>query len=265
MEILLLPPILKALIMLLFVGAAFPAVGVGLLRLNLLPLRFMLMHGAILGGVLAVAFDCNALLVTALLNMALTMLVAKAARSLRMDVGNISMFFMVVSIALAFIFLYKFNVLAKDMMTVLWGSIYTSTWGDVIAVCGFSVLLLLYHRLYHRQLQAFYFDREIAYTAGVNEGFLYYSTILLTAVTIAIAMKIIGAMLLDALLLLPALTGTFQARSARGLTARSALWGLTFTLTGFLAAIVIDVPVSSAIAVIAACTFAVVFLVRGKP
>jgi zinc transport system permease protein len=245
-------------------GVAFPTAGIGLLRLNLLPLRFMLMHGAILGGVLALALDCNTLIITALINLALTLLVAKTARSMRVDAGYMSMFFMVISIAFAFILLYKYNVLAKDMLTVLWGSIYTSSWNEVAAVVAFSLVLLLFQWVYYRPLQAFYFDREIAYTAGVNERFLYYSTVLLTAVTIAMAMKIIGAMLLDALLLLPALIATFHARSARGVVIWSALWGLIFSLTGFFIAISLDIPVSSAIAAIAAITFAAVFIYKNK-
>ena len=49
LELLTYPPILKGLIVLLFAGISFPITGLYLLKLNLLPLRFMLMHGAIFG------------------------------------------------------------------------------------------------------------------------------------------------------------------------------------------------------------------------
>jgi zinc transport system permease protein len=248
--------------MIIIAGIAFPVAGVGLLRLNLLPLRFMLMHSAILGGVVALALNTNALITTAVINLVLTLVVAATARSMRVDVGYMSMFFMVVSISLAFILLYKYNIMAKDMMTVLWGSIYSSSWIEVASIVGFSLCLLLFQWRFFRQLQAFYFDREVAFTAGVNVRFLYYSNVILTALTIAMAMKIIGAMLLDALLLLPPLIASFHARSARAVFICSSLWGFVFSSTGYFAALSLDIPISSAIAAIASVTFALVFILH---
>ena len=51
-SLLLLPPIFRAFISLLFAGAAFPLAGVMVLRMNLLQLRYTLMHGLLLGGAL---------------------------------------------------------------------------------------------------------------------------------------------------------------------------------------------------------------------
>jgi zinc transport system permease protein len=64
LELLTLSPVMKGLILLMVAGVAFPVTGVYLLRLNLLPLRFMLMHGAILGGVVVFLepfrrYDCG--------------------------------------------------------------------------------------------------------------------------------------------------------------------------------------------------------------
>ena len=264
LELLSLPPILKGFILLIVAGIAFPITGVYLLRLNLLLLRFMLMHGAILGGAIALASQWNPFITTILVNLALVLLMTKTSRSLKTDAGYISTFFMVISISIAFILVYKFNVQAKDTLSILWGSLYTSSWGEVVVVALFSVLLISFQTVYYRGLQAFFFDREIAYTSGVNEQSLYYSIILLTAITVALAMKIIGALLLDALLLLPALIATFHARSLRGVMIWSSLWGGLFALGGFFIALLCDIPASSAIAALAAIVFIVIFIIKRK-
>ena len=258
LELLLLTPILKGLILLIVAGVSFPVTGVYLLRLNLLPLRFMLMHGAILGGAIALSFSWSPFITTIVVTLALVLCMTKASRSLRIDAGYISTFFMVISISLAFILVYKFNVQAKDTLSLLWGSLYTSTWEEVIAVGAFSFLLVTFQLFYYRKLQAFFFDREIAYTSGVNERFLYYAIVLLTA------LKIIGALLLDALLLLPALIATFHAGSLRGVLAWSSLWGGLFATGGFFLALIFDIPASSAIAALAAVVFIVIFIIRRK-
>jgi len=264
LELLSLPPIQKGLILLIVAGIAFPVTGVYLLRLNLLLLRFMLMHGAILGGAIALAFHWNPLITTILVNLALVLLMTKTSRSLKTDAGYISSFFMVLSISIAFILVYKCNVQAKDTLSILWGSLYASTWVEVAAVTLFSVLLILFQVYNFRRLQAFFFDREIAFTSGVNEQSLYYTIVLLTAATVAMAMKIIGALLLDALLLLPALIATFHARSLRGVMIWSSLWGGLFATGGFFVALLFDIPASSAIAALAALVFIVIFIIKRK-
>ena len=264
LELLSLTPIQKGLILLVIAGVSFPITGVYLLRLNLLPLRFMLMHGAILGGALALSFQWSPFITTIIVNLLLVLLMTKTSRSLKTDAGYISTFFMVISISLAFILVYKFNVQAKDTLSILWGSLYTSTWEEVVAIALFSFLLILFQLFYFRKLQAFFFDREIAYTSGVNERFLYYSIVLLTALTVAMAMKIIGALLLDALLLLPALIATLHAKSLRGVILWSSLWGGFFATGGFFIAIWLDIPASSAIAAMASILFIVIFVVRRR-
>jgi zinc transport system permease protein len=264
LELLSLTPIIKGLILLVVAGVSFPVTGVYLLRLNLLPLRFMLMHGAILGGAVALSFSWNPFVTTIAMNLLLVLLMTKAARSLKIDAGYISAFFMVISISVAFILVYKFNVQAKDTLSLLWGSLYTSNWEEVVAVITFSFLLIMFQLFYYRRLQAFFFDREIAYTSGVNERFIYYTIVLLTALTVAMAMKIIGALLLDALLLLPALIATFHARSLRGVLVWSSLWGGLFATGGFFLALIIDIPASSMIAVLASVVFIVIFIIKRK-
>ena len=261
LELLSLSPIIKGLILLIIAGISFPITGVYLLRLNLLPLRFMLMHGAILGGAVALAFQWSPFITTIIVNLMLVLLMTKTSRSLKVDAGYLSTFFMVLSISLAFIIVYKSNVQAKDTLSLLWGSLYSSTWGEVVAVALFSLLLILFQIVYFRKLQAFFFDREIAYTAGVNERFLYYSIVLLTAMTVAMAMKIIGALLLDALLLLPAFIAILHAKSLRGLIVWSSLWGGLFAVGGFFIALWFDIPASSAIAALAAVVFIVIFII----
>ena len=263
-ELLSSPPILKGLILLIVAGIAFPVTGVYLLRLNLLLLRFMLMHGAILGGAVALAFHWNPFITTITVNLTLVLLMTKTARSLKADAGYIGTFFMVIAISIAFILVYKFNVQTKDTLSLLWGSLYASTWVEVGVVSLFSLLLLLYQFFYFRRLQAFFFDREIAYTSGVDEQSLYYTVILLTAVTVAMAMKIIGALLLDALLLLPALIASLHAKSLRGVMIGSSLWGGLFAAGGFFISLLFDIPASSAIAVLAAFVFIVIFIIKRK-
>jgi zinc transport system permease protein len=264
LEILSLSPILKGLIVLTVAGLCFPITGVYLFRLNLLPMRFMLMHGAILGGSIALALQINPFWTTILVNMLMVLFMAKSSRSMRIDAGQISTFFMVISISLAFIIIYKFNVPAKDTLSLLWGNLYVLSWVEVIGICVFSLGLLGFQYYFRNHLRAVFFDREIAYSSGINESLLYYTVIFIVAITVALAMKLIGALLLDAILLLPPVIASFHAKSLKGMIIGSVIWGGIFAVTGFFLSIVFDIPASSSVAGVASIVFIIIYLLRKK-
>ncbi len=258
------PPVLKGFIVLILTGFAFPITGVYLLRMNLLPLRFMLMHGAILGGALSLAMSVNPFGGTLLVNLLLVLLISWMSRSLKADPGQLSAFFMVVSISIAFIFIYRFQVPAKDTLSLMWGSLYTLNEIEFVGTLVFSLLLILFQARYRHQLQAVFFDSDVAQTSGVNEKGFYYGVILITAVTVAAAMKLIGALLLDALLLLPALIASYHAKSYKGMILWSSFWGGLFATVGFLLSLALDLPASSTIAVFASIVFLILILTKEK-
>jgi zinc transport system permease protein len=257
-------PILKGFIVLIFIGIAFPITGVYLLRMNLLPLRFMLMHGAILGGALSLAMEVNPFGGTMAINLLLVLLMTWMSRSLKADPGQLSAFFMVVSISLAFIFIYRFQVPAKDTLSLMWGSLYTLNNYEFVGTIIFSMMLILFQALYRHQLRAVFFDADIAKTSGVNETGFYYVIILITAITVAAAMKLIGALLLDAILLLPALIASYHAKSYRSMVLWSSFWGGLFASAGFLISLIFELPASSTIAVFASVVFLILILTKKK-
>jgi zinc transport system permease protein len=257
-------PILKGFIVLILTGFAFPITGVYLLRMNLLPLRFMLMHGAILGGALSLAMDVNPFAGTLAVNLLLVLLMTSMSRSLKTDPGQLSAFFMVVSISLAFIFIYRFHVPAKDTLSLMWGSLYTLNNYEFAGTLLFSLLLIAFQAIFRHQLRAVFFDVDVAKTSGVNEPIFYYAIILITAVTVAAAMKLIGALLLDALLLLPALIASYHAKSYRGMVMWSSFWGGLFASVGYLLSLLLELPASSTIAVFASLVFLILILTKKK-
>ena len=257
-------PILRGFIVLILTGFAFPVTGVYLLRMNLLPLRFMLMHGAILGGALSLAMEVNPFAGTLIINLLLVLLMTRMSRSLKVDPGQLSAFFMVISISLAFIFIYRFQVPAKDTLSLMWGSLYTLNNYEFTGTLLFSFLLISFQAIFRHQLRAVFFDRDIAQTSGVNETVFYYAVILITAVTVAAAMKLIGALLLDALLLLPALIASYHAKSYRGMVLWSSFWGGLFATAGFLLSLALELPASSTIAVIASVVFLILIILKRK-
>lgn len=108
----------------------------------------------------------------------------------------------------------QFNV--HQVESVLFGSLLTVTDGDlvlllVVGIVVFALLFWHYNRLLFDSL-----NPSLAAASGVNSAFLEYFFALLLAVAIVVSLKIIGALLVEALVVVPAAAARNIARGTRG-------------------------------------------------
>ena len=263
------PPILWGGIILIVSGIVFPVSGIFILRLNLVPLRFVMMHGALLGGALALWLGFSPLPLVLGVNLFLIGTLSLWGggignrESLAMQGSKASTFLMVTTIALAFLVIYKANVPAKDTLALLWGSIYALDRVDIWSFLGIAGFNALYIIRWHREILAVLYDREIAQTSGVPTSFHVAFIIVLAGLTVSLAMRFLGALLVDAVVLLPALIGLSLGRSVRGSFRIASLSGGISAFLGFLAGVLVDIPVSSSVTLCAVGLFTLA-LIWGK-
>lgn len=260
------PPILWGGIILFLSGLVFPVSGIFILRLNLVPLRFVMMHGALLGGALALwlgfspiplVLGVNLLLIGSL---SLWGGIIGSRESLATQGLKATTFLMVTTIALAFLLIYKANVPAKDTLALLWGSIYALDKVDIWSFLGIAGCNAFYILHWNREILAVLYDRETAQTSGVPTYFHVTFIIILAGFTVSLAMRFLGALLVDAVVLFPALIGLSLGRSVRGSFRIASLSGGISTLFGYLVGILVDIPVSSSVTLCAACLFVLAFV-----
>ena len=240
------PPIFKGFLAVLAASLAFPIAGVWIVRLNLLPYRFMLMHGALLGGALALVMKISPLPAVILVNILLVILADAMANQGRMDAGLTSVFLMVTTLGAAMALIYGAGVPAQNALALLWGDVFAVSVPELWATALFCLGLILFAVLYSPKISAVMFDRDLAFSAGVNDKAVMRALLIATALTVAFAMRIVGALLLDALLLVPAITASVISRSLKGLYIRSVIFGLILGVGGFIAALTTDIPVGAA-------------------
>ncbi|WP_110973140.1 MULTISPECIES: metal ABC transporter permease [Pseudomonas] len=157
----------------------------------------------------------------------------------------------------------KINV--HILENVLFGSVLTVSGQDlvVLGVVG-GLVLALALPLYNRIMLAS-FNPQLAAVRGVAVKSLdYLFVVLVTLVTVA-AVKVIGAILVGALLVIPAAAARLVSQSLKGFFWASVLIATFSTLIGILLPIVFDLPVPSgaAIILVAGSFFALAALARG--
>lgn len=129
----------------------------------------------------------------------------------------------------------------------LFGSISSVTTIDVIQVGIVFVLVTVASLVYYSALMDIAIDRNLARLAGVKVGQVNVLFTLLSAVTIALACKVVGALLAASLIVLPVATALFISRSYRQTLLLSVLFGILYTMAGIVMSYHFDVRPGGAI------------------
>lgn len=249
-------PIVYGLIGMAVSGIGFPLAGVIIVRNGLIPMRYMLMHGVILGGVFSIALGLPLFPVVAALNLALVALMIAMNRDGRTSLSTASTAMMVFTMGLASMIGHVFDVPAKDTLEILWGSPFALLTSDLVILCILSVLLVVYVLVFFRPVSMLFFDHDIASSSGVNVRFHNSLMLIITALTVSVAMKLLGALLIDALVVLPVLGASRNAKSLKAMFIGSSVTGFVLSVTGYFISLIFNLPVSGVLAVLAAAVYA---------
>ncbi|NNF05395.1 MAG: metal ABC transporter permease [Candidatus Eisenbacteria bacterium] len=121
---------------------------------------------------------------------------------------------------------------APDLMSYLFGGILFVPMSYVYYVAALNGLILLVVLLFFKELQAVAFDEEFAQIMGVPAQFFYVLLLALVALAIVILIKIVGIILVIALLTVPAATARQWAQSLGQMMLGASLFGSLSVITG---------------------------------
>jgi zinc transport system permease protein len=142
-----------------------------------------------------------------------------------------------------------------DLIGYLFGDVLAVGRGDVVLVTGGAVIVLVALVVIWRPLVAATVDRDLARAEGVNVVTVEIVYVLLIAVVVAIAMKIVGILLVTSLLIIPAAAARGVSRTPERMALVSALFGVLAVVAGLFASREWDTPAGPSIVVAAFAVF----------
>lgn len=152
-------------------------------------------------------------------------------------------------VALGFV---KTNV---DLFGLMFGNILTVDPGDLLVLAGASAAVLLVLAAFFRPLLLASVDEEGARVAGVNTGAMRLLVLVLVGVTVVVALKVVGILLVSALLVVPGAAARPLAARWRAFLAGSVATALVAVLGGLLLSVAVDVAPGAAIILVGAALF----------
>lgn len=236
-----LPAIQRAVVALLITGTTMPVVGVFIIGLDIITARFAMMHVALLGVGLGLIIGLDpmacAVALCALTGGALAPLLGRR-NSLSGPMGLV----MTVAIALALLSLSLSGVNATGAFQWLWGSLLATRNQDLAFVALLGVAIAGFYLWRRKQLALLLFDAELAAASGIDVRLLAALILIVVAISIASALPLTGALLVDAVTLLPALAARNIASSLNSMVKLAVAFGLLGNATGFILSILLDQP-----------------------
>ncbi|GAD31943.1 zinc ABC transporter, permease protein [Photobacterium leiognathi lrivu.4.1] len=143
-----------------------------------------------------------------------------------------------------------------DLSSYLFGSILTVP-VSTLYLMGGSVLIIGAYTIYnYRSLVLMSFDADFAQSKGVKVKRMYLSLLVLVAIASVILVKVVGIVLVMALLTMPAYMAAQYTKSMLFMMCHSILWCLGFTLTGLIFSYQMNLPSGATIVVTASICLA---------
>ena len=140
--------------------------------------------------------------------------------------------------------------MTTDVDSYMFGSILAMDRSDVALSVGLSVAVLVLFVLFYHKLFAITFDENFSRATGVKVGL--YSTLLsiLTALTIVLGMRLVGAMLISSLVIFPALSAMRIRKSFRGVVICAGIISVTSFCAGLTLSYLVSTPVGATVVVV---------------
>jgi zinc transport system permease protein len=215
-----------------------------------------LAHSALLGVTLGFVLGINLNLGIALVCVVLALLLVTLQTRVRLAADTLLGIFAHSTLSLGLVAIAFMERLRVDLISYLFGDILAVTIYDLAWIYGGGVIVLGALILLWRPLLSVTIHEELARVEGVPVEWMRLAFVLLIAITIAAAMKIVGVLLITSLLIIPAATARRFARTPEQMAVLAAVIGAIAVGAGLYASLFFDTPSGPSIVVAAAAMFA---------
>ena len=154
-----------------------------------------------------------------------------------------------------------------DVYNYMFGSILAMSREDVALSVTLAVVVLALYIFFYQKIFAITFDETFARATGVKAGLYNTLIAVLTAVTIVLGMRMMGALLISSLIIFPALTAMRACRTFRSVTIHAAVISVVYLAAGLLMSYLGGTPAGASVVmanIAALILYSLAGLIRGR-
>lgn len=241
-------------------GALCGLIGVFVVLRNMSYIGHGLSHAVFGGAALAAVLDLNYFLGAGLWGLWSGLLIGRVARRRIIGADAAIGVITTASFAMGLALQARFGQAQRSIDAVLFGNVLGVFPSDIFAVAGVGLASAVVVVVLYRRLLFTTFDPEVAGVSGVNVPGMEAVLMVLLSATILVTVRVIGVLLISALLVLPAVTARLLTNSFGRMLWISPVLGAVFGGVGMYASWYADVPSGAVIILAGTAVFIVVYL-----
>ncbi|MEA4961117.1 metal ABC transporter permease [Lutispora sp.] len=159
------------------------------------------------------------------------------------------------SLAIGVVFISVTTGMNTDVCNYLFGSILSMKHADVKLSIALSAVVLTMFALLYNKIFAVTFDENFAKATGIKTGIYNMLIAFLTAITIVLGMRMMGALLISSLIIFPPLTSMRLCKSFKTVTICSAVISVTCFFIGIVGSYVYATPTGASVVMVNIAVF----------
>lgn len=254
----------RSLLAAVLVGALCSAIGVFVVLRGLAFMGAGTAHAAFAGVALGYLMGWPPLLMAILFGLATVWITGWVEEKGRMKLDVSIGILYTAAMALAILFIGLMKAYNAEVYGYLFGNVLAVTSEELRTIAGLSIVVISAILLFSKELYFIAFDQEMAAASGVPARRIFFLLLTLVALTVVISLKTVGAILVFAMILIPASTAYQLTHSLSTLTWYSVLIGIACSVGGVLISSYWDIPSGPAIVLLATLFFFIAVLLSPK-
>ena len=212
-------------------------------------------HASLTGIALGLLINFNPILVAAIYAVVISLLLPYLKKSSNLPIDSLLGFIMPFSMGLGVILLAFLPGYQPELISFLFGSVLAVAWSDIFVIFGLALTTLIVMLLFRKKLIFASFDHQYAKISNINVnrmGVIYH---ILLAVTIVAGIRLVGIILVNALLVSPASTTRLFVGSLKQMFIYTPILSVIITLSGLIISVLLNIPSGPTIAVTSGLVF----------
>lgn len=239
------------------IGIVAPLIGMFLVVRRYSLLADTLAHVSLAGVAIGLLFKFNPIFSAIMLSVGASFGIEQLRASRRIFGESVLALFLSGSLAIAVVTLSLAKGFNASLFSYLFGSISTVSQIDVWIIVALAIIVFLDIIFLYKELFFISFDEEVARASGLPVRRLNLAMVMLAAITVALSLRIVGVLLIGALMVIPVISAMQYKRGFRTTLLLSVCFSLFSVITGLFASYYFDLASGGAIVLVALFIFLV--------
>lgn len=215
-------------------------------------------HASLAGIAIGLMAAVNPLITAIIFSIIIAILIYVLEKKTKLSVDAIIGILFTASMALGVVIISFQKGYQPELISFLFGNILAVNISDLIIMVVCALIIIIFLTIFYKKLSLLAFDKEGAYLAGINVSLFEIIFNIFLAVAIVLGVKILGIILVSALLIIPSSTAKIISKSFKSLVFSSIVFGEITIILGLVLSYIFDLPSGAVIVLCGTVIFVLV-------